>query len=198
MLALKRFVRFPTVRRFLRHEDGTTAVEFGFIIGPFMLLLLMIFQTTMVFFTAQGLETGAAEAARLVLTGQAQSMNQGQFKAQACAAITAFAFIDCNKLFVDVRPSSTGTFGGITSNSMSSGIPASTNVDPATGNVTYQDAAGNQINPAYNAGAAGTIMVVRLSYQMPLVIPYVSRFLSDSPAVNTRTLVATAAFRNEP
>ena len=198
MTESRKILRLPVARRFLRHEGGTTAIEFGFVAAPFFLMLLMIFQTTIVFFTDQGLETAAAEAARLVLTGQAQAMNQAQFKAQACAAIAAYPVLDCNKLFVDVEPSATGTFGGITSNSMSNGIPASTNVDPVTGNVTYQDAGGNQINPAYNAGNAGTIMVVRLAYQMPLVIPYVTRFLADSPAGNTRTLVAVAAFRNEP
>lgn len=197
MLKMTRYRGLAAVRRFIRRDDGATAVEFGFVAGPFLLLLLMIFQTAMVFFIDQGLETAAAAAARLVLTGQAQTLNQSDFKTAACAAITSFP-IDCDKVFVDVQPSSTGTFSGITSSSTSSGLPASSTVDPLTGKTTYYDSAGNQIDPAYNVGGPGTIMVVRLAYQMPLVIPYVSRYLSDSRAGDLRLLVATAAFRNEP
>jgi len=198
MRAFRRCFTRAMLRRFIRRADGATAIEFSFVFGPFLLLLVMIMQTALVFFVDQGLETAAAEAARLVLTGQAQSLSQANFKAAACASISSFSIIDCNKVYVDVEPSTTGTFGGITSGSTSQGLPASSTVDPVTGQTKFLDADGNEINPAYNVGAAGTIMVVRLAYQMPIAISFVSRYLSDSPATNLRLLVATAAFRNEP
>ncbi|HVY56755.1 MAG TPA: TadE/TadG family type IV pilus assembly protein [Xanthobacteraceae bacterium] len=198
MRAIRQRLIRRTLRRFVRQRDGAAAVEFAFVAGPFLLLLVMIMETAMVFFADEALETAAADAARLVLTGQAQSLNQSDFKATACAHISAFTIIDCNKVFVDIQPSSTGTFGGITSSSTSSGLPASSKVDPVTGKTIFLDADGNEITPAYQVGSAGTIMVVRLAYQMPIPIPFVSRYLTDSPASDLRLLVATAAFRNEP
>ena len=61
------------LRRFRRDHKGAAAVEFGIIAAPFFALLMGIFQVTVIYFAQSMMETGVAEAARMVRTGQVQT-----------------------------------------------------------------------------------------------------------------------------
>ena len=92
------------LRRFVRKEDGSSAVEFALIAAPFMALIFAILETALVFFSGQALETAVADASRLILTGQAQTqgMSQTTFKDAVCARI--FGLFDCQSgVYVDVK-----------------------------------------------------------------------------------------------
>ena len=60
-------------QRFVRHQRGSAAIEFGFVAIPFLALTFAIIETALVFFAGQTLEAAAASASRLIMTGQAQS-----------------------------------------------------------------------------------------------------------------------------
>ena len=87
----------PVVRRFLRREDGATAVEFAMVAAPFLATVFAIMETAFVFFAGQTLETAAADSARLIMTGQAQNQafNQAKFKTAVCARI--YGLFDCTR-----------------------------------------------------------------------------------------------------
>ena len=70
---LKRLARLVPVRRFVHRDDGAVAVEFGLVMLPFLTLMFVIAETALVFFAGQTLETAAADSARLIMTGQAQT-----------------------------------------------------------------------------------------------------------------------------
>jgi Flp pilus assembly protein TadG len=165
--------------RFARHEDGSAAVEFGLVMVPFLALMFAIIETALVFFAQQTLETVAANTARLVLTGQAQASNytQSTFAKMVCQQFVVAMFNCATGLFIDVR----------TYNSFSS-----------VSNALPLDNKGNLVNNfVYQPGNPGDIVVVRLMYEWPIFV----NLLGDSVANmtgNTRLLVATAAFRNEP
>jgi Flp pilus assembly protein TadG len=162
------------MRRLVRKEDGSAAVEFGMVAAPFLLLVFAIMETAIVFFAGQALETAVADSARLIMTGQAQTQgfNQAAFKNAVCAKI--YGLFNCaSGLYVDVK-----TYTSF------SGVDLSMPVD-ASGNF--------QNNQTYNPGGPGSIVVVRLFYQWPI---YVS--LLQNMSGNKRLLVATSAFRNEP
>ena len=57
--------------------------------APFLALVFAILETSIVFFAGQTLETAAADSARLIMTGQAQSqgLSQAQFKTEVCKRI---------------------------------------------------------------------------------------------------------------
>ena len=96
--------RLKLVRRFAQGNDGMTTVEFGLVALPFLALLFAILETTMIFFASQTLETAVADAARLVLTGQAQSQGfaPSDFRTAVCARV--HGLLDCqNGLQIDVR-----------------------------------------------------------------------------------------------
>jgi Flp pilus assembly protein TadG len=171
-----RWTRLFRARRFVRHQKGATAVEFGLVVLPFFALLFMIIETAIVFFAGQTLETAVADSARLILTGQAQTakFDATAFKNAVCGKI--YGLFDCDgKMYVDVK----------TYNSFSS-----------ISDTVQFDASGNP-QTGYSPGNPGDIVVVRLIYQWPIIVPMVQGWLANSGG-NTRLLVATAAFRNEP
>ena len=99
-----RLLRSPLPRRFVSQRKASTTVEFGLLAAPFVALIFAILQTAILFFADQSLETAAATAARLILTGQAQTQGwtAAQFKSQVCNVITGL--FSCNSgVYVDVE-----------------------------------------------------------------------------------------------
>lgn len=167
------------VLRLASHTDGATAVEFALVAAPFFALMFAILETGLVFFAGQTLETTAAQASRLILTGQAQnqSFTQDQFKSALCQR--AWNFFDCNSLMVDVR----------TANDFAS---ANTSL-PVDQNGNLQN------NFVYQPGSAGDIVIVRVMYQWPVYVSLLGLNQSLSNMANGQDLMmATVAFRNEP
>lgn len=165
-------------QRFVRHQDGSAAVEFGFVAIPFLALTFAILETALVFFAGQTLEAAVADSARLIMTGQAQtaSYTQANFKTAVCSKIAGL--FDCaGGVYVDVKTYT--TFASVSTAS------------PVT-NGTFDTTKMN-----YVPGGPGDIVVVSLYYQWPIYVSLLSNNLSNLSG-NKRLLVATAAFRNEP
>ena len=164
--------------RFARNTRATAAIEFPLVLVPFIAFLYAIMETAMVFFSTQVLETGVQNAARMVLTGQAQGSgyNQTSFKTAVCQKVTGW--LDCSgKLYVDVR-----TFADFSSVSLTSPV----NADGTINN-----------NFVYQPGGPGDIVVVRLIYPFPIAMRLWNPNLSNMSG-NSRIVIATAAFKNEP
>jgi Flp pilus assembly protein TadG len=141
-------------------------------------LIFAIMQTGIIFFAGQTLETAAATAARLILTGQAQ--NQGwsaaQFKQQVCNVITGL--FNCQAgLYVDVETYSSFAAANL-------GMPIT------NGNF-------NTSGLGYNPGTPGEIVVVRLYYKYPVYVNLLGFNLSNVNG-GYDLLAATAVFKNEP
>jgi Flp pilus assembly protein TadG len=166
------------VRRLKRNQDGATAVEFALISIPFFALIFAIIEIGLVFFAGQVLETAVADSGRLVLTGQAQNgnFNAARFRQEVCRR--SYGMFDCgSRMHIDVR----------TSQSF-----ANANLQRPV------DANGNIMNNfTYNPGDAGDIVVVRVFYEWPVIVPGLGNDLRNMSG-NRRLLVATSAFRNEP
>jgi Flp pilus assembly protein TadG len=168
------------VAAFLRRQDGAAAVEYAMVSLPFLGLVFAIVQTAIVFMAQQELETITEQAGRLILTGQAQDggWTQAQFQTKVCAQISAL--FNCNNMMVDVE-TATSYSGANTS--------APTLTFNAQGQVT------NTWN--FSPGTQGSIVVMRVMYQWPLVKGPLSFNLSNLSNGN-RLLLATAVFKNEP
>lgn len=176
--AARRMRGVRVIKRFVRKDDGATTVEFAIVAVPFLGLLFAIIETAIIFYAGQVLETATADSARLIMTGQAQTQgfDQTAFKNEVCNRI--FGLFNCaSGIFVDVK--SYANFASI--------------------NLTNPvDANGNLVNNfTYTPGNPGDIVVVRLIYQWPVLVPLLGLNLADM-AGNKRLLIATAAFRNEP
>ena len=173
-----RLLERTSVRRFTRREDGSVAVEFAFVALPFFALLVATIETSLIFFAGQTLETAVADSARMIMTLQAQNAgyDYNAFKSQICSRI--YALFDCaNGIKLDVNTAS--AFSGVnTSNPLD-----------ANGNLT--------ISQTYNPGGPGDIVVVRVVYQWPVWAQFFGINLVNMTG-NSRLLMSTAVFRNEP
>jgi Flp pilus assembly protein TadG len=174
-------------QRFLRSEGGSAAVDFALVLLPFLTVMMVIIQSAIVLLAGQVLQTSATNAARLVLTGQAQNagLSAAQFKNTVCANLTVM-FNCASNLYVDIE--SFSSFGSIS-------LPSPTN---ANGTV-------NTAGFSYSPGNPGDIVVVRLIYQWPVIAAKIGFCVATACGLvdpnstnNTHTLVATVAFRNEP
>jgi Flp pilus assembly protein TadG len=176
------------MRRLVRQQDGAAAVEFALVAAPFLALMFAIMETAMVFFASQSLETVAADSARLIMTGQAQSQgfDQDKFKQAVCDKVAGL--FDCmGGLYVDVQTySSFATLSG----------GASQKLDDIK---TLFDGGAKPSSDqfSYQTGGPGDIVVVRLIYLWPVYVPLLGLDLADMPG-NKRLVMATVAFRNEP
>jgi Flp pilus assembly protein TadG len=172
---------------FARNQNGAAALEFAIVAAPTIALTLAILQTALAFFAGQVLETAVAESSRLILTGQAASMTQGQFATAVCGspgyptATWSLSFLfNCANLMIDVN----------TANSFTA---SNTSMPTLTFNGS------NQVTNtwSYNIGGPGDIVVVRVMYQWPVFLGPLGLSLSNEANGNLE-LMATAAFKNEP
>ncbi|HEX3708301.1 MAG TPA: TadE/TadG family type IV pilus assembly protein [Pseudolabrys sp.] len=182
----RRLFAVSAARRFGRRQDGAAAVEFALIAVPFMALLFAILEAAMVFFAGQTLEAATADSARLILTGQAQTdtspttgsvgYSQADFKNAVCARVASM--FDCtNKIYISVK--SYSTFAQVdTSSPVTNGVFDTTKMQ-------------------YSPGSAGDIVIVQVFYQWPIYVSLLDGNLSNLTG-NSRLLVATSVFRNEP
>ena len=165
------------LRRFTRDTSGSNAIQFALVAVPFFALIFATIETAMIFFATQAMETATQDAARLIMTGQAQmqGMSATTFKTQLCNRLSGV--LDCaNGLDVDVQ--SYSSFANVNIN------------NPVSGGV-YNN------NTGYSAGHAGDIVVVRTFYQWPVFVTSLGYDPSNIGG-NKRLITATAAFRNEP
>lgn len=166
------------IRRFLRAEDGVTAVEFALVAFPFFALLFAIVQTSLVMFAGQALQGMTTDASRKVMTGQIQAANGLQAFKDALCGPNAFMF-NCNKLRVQVQ--SYTNFGA---------------ADPSSAGFVNNDCFNLEDEdepPAacWNPGGARDVVIVRVAYDWPFA-------LNLETLSSSHTLVAIAAFRSEP
>ena len=176
---VRRLLPTRLARRFVRHQKGAAAIEFGMVALPFLALTFAILETALVFFAGQTLETAVQDSARLIMTGQAQTsgFSKDDFKNAVCARI--FGLFDCvNGIYVDVK-----TYSSF----------AAVNTAPLPINNGQFDTT----NLNYNPGGDGDIEVVTLYYQWPIYVSLLGNNLSNL-SNNKRLLVATAVFCNEP
>ncbi|MGB6566209.1 MAG: TadE/TadG family type IV pilus assembly protein [Xanthobacteraceae bacterium] len=168
----------PLLRRFVRQSEAGTTIEFAMLAAPFLAGLLAILQTAIIFFAGQTLETAAAQSARLILTGQAQTAGwtAAQFKSQVCNQIQGI--FNCNNgVYVDVE-----TYPSFSA--INTGMPISN----------------GQFNASalgYTPGGPGDIVMLRLYYQYPVFMNLLGFNLSNVTG-GYNLFAATAVFKNEP
>ena len=184
MLILRR-LRFPSlprpriVDRFRKASDGSAPVEFAIVAIPFFILLFALIEIALAFFASQYLETAAAQAARQIMTGRAQAANFDQSAFIRAVCVNVEPMMNCSGIKVDVQ--TVANFGAA--------------------NMGGPDRADGTNAPIYSntyrQGTGGDIVVVKVYYEWPVMVPTFGLAIGDLPN-GKRLLQATAVFRNEP
>jgi Flp pilus assembly protein TadG len=164
------------LRRFVAQREAGTTIEFALLAAPFVAGLFAILQTALIFFAGQTLETAAANSARLIFTGQAQTAGwtAAQFKSQVCSQIHGIFNCDSG-VYVDVE-----TYPSFAAANL--GLP-------------INNGALNTGALGYNPGGPGDIVMLRLYYKYPVFVSLLG--LSDLSG-GYNLFAATAVFKNEP
>ena len=165
--------------RLRRDENGFTAVEFGIVAVPFLMMLFGIINVGLLYFTSFSIENATENAARFIRTGQAKTnaWSQSQFKTEVCNRVPTF--VDCaSKLRVDVRVVPEGT--------------APTPPPGTSGGALVSDA-----QTQYQNSAGGDIVMVTAFYQWDLA-KYLPFLQIGNMGDGSRLVQATVAFKNEP
>ena len=177
-----------------RDRRGNTAVEFAFVLVPFLGLFLSIMQVGLQFFASESLQSAVEDAARNLYTGQAQTAGissaatfSSTYLCPASGPSKLPSYMDCSKLIIDVRSAS-----GFTAADMSADFYKSTTT--------------------FCPGAPGDIVVVRVIYPLPAIIPVLTGSgqvkvgvlrtgqVNDVPNNSgwKQLVLGTAVFQNEP
>ncbi len=176
-------------RKARHNQAGTTAIEFAFVIGPFMALLFAIMEVALVYLAQVSMDAQTEKVARAVQVGimQKSNMNAEQFKDLFCADLVSF--MKCDDVIVDVR--SSDTFAEAAAN-----LPQPLKSDGSM-------AAGfNQFIP----GGRNKVVVVNIycNFKLLASLPAMGDFtgkvglgLGNMPD-GSRLMTATRAFRTEP
>lgn len=101
----------PLLRRFVRRQDGSTAIEFSILVIPFVLLVFAILESCISFAAQQIMTNAADDVARLYRTGQERSPSDpDQASAEAvrlremvCQRMQILVSADCPGLSVDLQ-----------------------------------------------------------------------------------------------
>lgn len=178
--------------RFVRNEDGTSAIEFSLLALPFLIVLFASLETFFAFAGEQLLANATETLSRKVRTGEITSTtSQEDFRKLFCDEISIIMTCSAteaktaDRLFVDVR-----------SYTKFSDIP--TTIPRKSGSTGDFDPTGFAFTP----GGPNTINMVRAYYRWEvmtdLIRPYITNLRSAGSSMpNDYLMVATSAFRNE-
>ena len=169
------------MRRWWRDASGTTAIEFGFVALPFLMMLFGIIGVGLYFFTTFSLENAVEQASRILRTGQAQQANYtaAQFKSKVCSYVPSY--VDCtNKVVVNVQNYADPSL--ITSASLPSCLSAGSTL---------------KTTAAYAPGGASQVVLVWVCYEWDLTksLPFLKL---GNMSGGARLIQATTVFVSEP
>jgi Flp pilus assembly protein TadG len=94
-------------RKLAGDESGSPAVEFALVFPIFIGVVLATLQAGTIFLAKAFFESGAEQAARVVLTNQTGSLSVAQFKTEICNELTAL--FNCGDVVIELEPLPAGT-----------------------------------------------------------------------------------------
>ncbi len=164
----------PLIHRVLkRNRSGTAAVEMGFLLLPFILVLVGVFETGTYVGQQAILQDAVKTASRLISTGQITSSGKAQFLSSI--AKNTYGLIDTTKLSVNV-----------TAYSSFSAVPSK--FQPLF------DSSGKAANQNFQTGTGNQVVVVQVGNWYSFAAPSLMASTSGGASIVTSNLV----FRNEP
>lgn len=169
---------FRWVHKWVKQDKGATAVEFSLVAVPFIFLLIGTIEMSLMFAASANIHSATNDASRMIRTGQAQQSGsdaEDVFANKLCEGVRIL--LDCSKLQYEVI--------------------AMTNFDAFENYAASYDDDGNLETQGFNPGGSSDVVLIRVSYRYPLMLPVVGNALSDGPNM-TKHLLATVVLQTEP
>lgn len=176
--------------RFARAERGATAVEFGLICAPLMLMLFGVLELAMVFLVSTTLETATENAARQIRTGQFQQSGvstPAAFRTMVCNGMSWLSSTCASDLYVQTQ--TFATFGDLAA------APPKPPPAPSPGPMGATQPM--PLPGCWAPGQPGDIVLVHTYWRWKLFTPGLDLAL-DNAGGGMRMISTATAFRNEP
>jgi Flp pilus assembly protein TadG len=168
-------------RKLAGDDAGSPAVEFALVFPVFLGVVLATLQAGTIFLAKAYFESGAEQAARLVLTNQVGSLTAAQFQTEICNQLTAL--FTCGEITVELEPLPAGT----------TNLQAMLPTFDSQGNVVGTPT----VDVGANAASSGTDMLLVVMYPWPVYGGPLG--LNFSNMGNGKMLMtSTQVFRTEP
>jgi Flp pilus assembly protein TadG len=168
-------------RKLAGDEAGSPAVEFALVSPIFIAVVLATLQAGSIFLVRAFFESGAEEAARVVLTNQTGTLTAAQFHTEICNQLTAL--FNCGHVTVELEPVPAGT------TSISALLPTFDSSGNFVGAPT--------VDVGASAGAAGTDMLLVVMYPWPVYGGPLGLNFSNMGS-GKMLMTSTQVFRIEP
>jgi Flp pilus assembly protein TadG len=168
-------------RKLGRDRTGSSAVEFALVFPIFIAIVLATLQAGTIFLVKAFFESGAEQAARIVLTNQTGTLTAAQFQTEICNQLTAL--FNCSQVTVELQPMPTGT------TSLSSLLPKFDSHGNVVGAPT--------VDVGSNAAAPETDMLLVIMYPWPVYGGPLGLNFSNMGS-GRMLMTSTQVFRTEP
>jgi Flp pilus assembly protein TadG len=160
--------------RFKRDRQGAVAVEFGLVAIPFFMIVIGLFEISLIGLAQNSLDHATSNMARRIRVGEVQTtgMSLDQVREQMCGEVNSFLNANCMaNLSIDVE-----TYESFVA--VSSVGP----IDPD--------------NLQFNPGAPSDIVLMRTTMNWSVVTPMFQPIFANEGS--DRVLASSLLFRNEP
>ncbi len=161
------------LRRFKNERKGSTAIEFAFIIVPFLMLTLGTLEVALIHLSRSSMADALEKNSRQIMTGQAQCLTPEKYISDLCEKLS-FANGDCianTKVVMQELTSFTDSPGADEQNF-------------------------DAINSRMTNGSENSIMVLRAYHRWNVMFPILDKALGGDNG--ELVLISNLAFRNEP
>lgn len=160
-----------------KDEDGAAALEFAFLSIPFFIFIIGIIEVALMFASASIMEGAVNDAARLVRTGQLQTMPGDSEQAFLDEICDHAIIMECARFqyFVTTLES----------------------FEEADGELPTLDEEGNLEDVGFTLGGAGDVVMIRVTYLYEMMTPMLGNLFTNYPG-RKRLMMSTVVLQTEP
>ena len=180
--------------RLARCRDGATALEFAFALPVVLLLLLGMFEVSMIMFVNTSVEGGLREAARYGITGQTPETGTREEAILATLDRYTFGFVDLG--VADITFTTYDSFSDVEQPEPWTDTDLDGVYDVGE---PYSDLNGDGVWSADRGtagiGDSGEVVLYKIAYDWELMTPYLAPLFGDDGVLH---MTASIAVRNEP
>lgn len=174
-------MRLRSIMHRCKEEEGSAAVEFGFVAIPFIFMTIAILELCVFFAAANTLEFALNTSSRMIRTGQLQASGAADmetaFKTDLCSRL--LGLLDCSLVGLEAMPIPDGDF------TSADNYGAQANAD------------GTFKSRGFDPGVSGSVVLIRVFYRYHMMTPLFSKIFSSQPDESI-VLLSTVVLENEP
>jgi len=163
------------IRSYFKRREGAAAIEFSFLVFPYLIISLGIIELSLMMTSASLLESATDRASRQIRTGQLQQSGgdpETQFRDALCRS--AVVLIRCED--IEVEAMELNSYGDYTDANF--------------------DEDGNFVSSGFDAGGSNSRILIRVAFTYEMITPLVGQLLNGEDG--STMFISTIVMQTEP